>query len=112
MTQCRTDNGLCFHRIAMPLGDNKAYFHFVDKSIYLMGPMKSIELYHMLNGIYEPGCWFNKILARRRKFFQSRQRFFPLLPQPSWLCLSYHGKGVWHLDHWGPDVRPGEVLPF
>jgi hypothetical protein len=102
---CRRDNGLCFAHIAMPEGDNKAWFQFADRSVYLMGPLRSIELWHIVNGVYAAGCWYSKILAKRRKYFALRKDVFPSLPRAGWLSIRYQQDGKWLAEVWNTDVE-------
>lgn len=78
MERCRTDNGTALKRIHKNAGDSYAYLQFTDDKVYHVAPVTEADMFHLAQPDTMPGCWFNKDLKKRKRFYFRRLDHWPV----------------------------------
>jgi|SRR6266550_695816 len=97
-SQCRLDKGRALQRVAMKLGSEEAFIQFADGKRYKIGPVWDIDAQYLTAQDGAAGCWFNKAIRRRPRYWYQRVSIWPKLPQAGWVSAEWppmpHDAGV------------------
>lgn len=88
LTPCRLDRGRALAAMAHKIGSEEAYIRFADGKRYVIGPFYRMDWEVMVQPQASPGCHYNKVLRRRRRYYFRRVSWWPTPGQSDW--LSHH----------------------
>lgn len=86
---CRKDHGRALVAVAHKIGTEEAFIEFSDGKRYKIAPFWEADYWTMVEPNASPGCWFNKVIRRRRRYGFQRVSMWPKLPQIGWLGASW-----------------------
>lgn len=96
---CRLDNGRALRQLAKKPGASHAFIQFTTGEVYRISPVFDWELRTIATLDLKPGCWFNKIIRKRRNYAWSALPAWPDdVPQD------------WNHIYWGDTGYTGQVI--